>query len=193
MDLVQSFDNNVKSALSFLDRNQYISAAITVFLIVYAGMAAPRLPEYIARLFDNSFFKLLILFLIAYAARENPTVAIIAAIGLMVTLQVLNRYKINQQLARLMMINEQARAEEAAVRKEAFDGEEGEMVPDVQEIAQEQHVPSVEEDPRSCVAKANFRNAFYPQYVNMKPDAYLARYTGDDVAGFDSTAGYASI
>lgn len=193
MDLVESFDNNVKSALSVLDKNQYVSAAITVFLIVYAGMAAPRLPEYIARLFDNTFFKLLILFLIAYAARENPTVAIIAAIGLMVTLQVLNRYKVNQQLSRLLMLNEQARAEEA-VQREAFEGEEGQEGQEVYgEISQEQHLPSSEESGPQCVTEKNFRNSFYPQYVNMKPDAYLARYTGDDVAGFDATAAYASI
>lgn len=42
-----------------------------------------------------------------------------------------------------------------------------------------------------CTRKANFRDSFYPQYVNMKPEAYLARYTGNETYGYDRSARYA--
>ncbi len=45
----------------------------------------------------------------------------------------------------------------------------------------------------SCTKTANYRNSFYPQYVNMKPDAYLARYSGGNVSGYDQDAYYSSM
>lgn len=94
---MQDFDNTVKGYLSFLD-NQYVKTGLALFLILYASLAAPRLPEYIAKLFDNMFFKLLIFFLIAYVAQSSPTVAIIAAIAVMVSLMTLSRYKFNAEM-----------------------------------------------------------------------------------------------
>ena len=79
--------------LSVLD-NDYVSSALSIFLVVYAGMAAPQLPERVARLFENTVFRVLIFFLIAYTSQKNPTVAIIAAVGLMVSLQTLGKYDV---------------------------------------------------------------------------------------------------
>lgn len=51
-----------------------------------------------------------------------------------------------------------------------------------------------EESKQGCgVMKGNYHNSFYPQYTNMKPDAYMARYTGDSVNGYDPTATYSRI
>lgn len=94
----QRFDDTFKSYFGFLD-NDYISAVMSIVLILYAGMAAPRLPENIAVWFDNMFVKLVMFFLIAYTGRRNPTVAAIAAVGLMVTLQTVDRYNTNKKLA----------------------------------------------------------------------------------------------
>ena len=55
----------IQNTLSFLD-NKYISTTIKVFLILYASMIAPRLPSGFIKLFDNTFFKFIMLFLIAY-------------------------------------------------------------------------------------------------------------------------------
>lgn len=98
---MDNFDKTVTQYLSFLD-NEYVSAALSLLLVVYAGMAAPALPPQLAALFDNMFFKLLVFFLIVYSSRRNPTVAIIAAVGLMISLQTLARYKSNMQMMALM-------------------------------------------------------------------------------------------
>lgn len=197
---VRTFDTSVKSALSILDRNEYVSAALTIFLILYAGLAAPQLPEYIANLFDNPLFKLLILFLVAYSANKNPTVAIVAAIGLMISIHTLNRIKINKGLLAMISLQEQAAAEAAPAAPEAapVNGVPEEAV--MTEGFRQDEIPEEalaelegEADPEGCGRTANFRNSFYPQYVNMKPDAYLARYTGNDVSGFDPNSAYASI
>jgi hypothetical protein len=97
-NISNEFDKHVNGLLSGVSGNQYLSTALSIFLILYASLAAPKLPEGIAKLFDNVFFKGVICFLIAYMGNRNPTVAIISAVGLIVSLQTLQRYEINKQM-----------------------------------------------------------------------------------------------
>lgn len=94
---MESFDNTVKNYLGFLD-NEYVSAGLSLFLILYAGVAAPKLPQQVVQLFDNTLVKLFVFFLIVYVSRKNPTVAIIAAVAVLVSLMTLNRIKFNQEM-----------------------------------------------------------------------------------------------
>ena len=94
---MDQFDNTVKNYMSVFD-NQYVSAVLAIILIAYAGIAAPRLPESIANLFDYAIVKLVIFFLIAYMAQKNATVAIIAAVGVLISLMTLSTYKFNREL-----------------------------------------------------------------------------------------------
>lgn len=99
--MFEGFDNTVKNSLSFLD-NEFVTAGLYLFLILYAGLAAPQLPSYIAKLFDYTLFKTLIFFLIIYVSKKNPSVAIIAAIAVMVSLMTLNRLKFGQEMMSLV-------------------------------------------------------------------------------------------
>lgn len=109
----ERFDTHVRSALGFLD-NEYVSAGLSLFLILYASLAAPKLPEKVARLFDNTFVKMVVFFLIGYTGRKNPTVAAIAAVALMVTLQTLNRYETDKMMEKAINGGSSAVAEAAA-------------------------------------------------------------------------------
>lgn len=102
---MSAFDETVKKYTSFLD-NEYVSAGLSIFLIIYAGMAAPKLPEYVARLFDYTLVKLLMFFLIVYISRKNATVAIIAAIAVMVSIMTLNRLKFGKELMEVVRAEE---------------------------------------------------------------------------------------
>jgi hypothetical protein len=226
---MDQFDRTMTGTLSSIDNNPYLSSALSLFLVLYAGLAAPQLPEYVARLFDNPLFKLLMFFLVAYSARKNPTVAIIASVGLMVSLHTLTKFKVNRQLTSMIFAQEaeaeatQAQAEADADADAEDSGEEvvydNNLGLDIDSnVLQEEGVPegalaelqaeegaTLEESMEppagaipqevngGCAKRANFRNSFYPQYVNMKPDAYDARYTGSDVNGFDASSAYASI
>jgi len=94
---LDSFDNTVRRFLSPLD-NEYVTAGLALFLILYSSLAAPKLPSYIAKLFDNTWFKLLCFFLIVYVSRKNATVAIIAAVAVMISLMTLNKIKFNESM-----------------------------------------------------------------------------------------------
>jgi len=94
---MENLDNFVKKHTSWLD-DPYVSGFLIVFLIVYASMAAPKLPNYIANLFDNTFFKLFIFFLIVYVSKRNATVALVAAVALMVSIMALQRIKVGEEM-----------------------------------------------------------------------------------------------
>ena len=70
--------------------NQYVTSALTLFLILYAGLIRPRLPDFLATLFENPFFRLLFLFLLAYVSSRNSQVALIVAVAFMVTMHILS-------------------------------------------------------------------------------------------------------
>jgi len=79
--------------LDFVNNNKILSSVLGLFLILYAAMAAPKLPKSVAKLFDNTLFKLGFMFMIGYLATKDPSTAIISAVALMVTLQTLSSYE----------------------------------------------------------------------------------------------------
>lgn len=211
---IKDFDNTLKGWFSYADKNEYITAAIGLFLIVYASYAAPKLPPSILKLFENPLFKLLIFFLIVYIARLNATIAIIAAVALMVTIHALNKMQIEEKMTVLAYkqkenmdnLLEQFHQNTMMAMPEYpnYEMDLGEMAAKPNEYLSEESVAELQEERKqhpndmgqtgvSCSRRNNFRNNFYPQYVNMKPDAYLSRYTGNEVNGFDPNAGYSSI
>ncbi|MBA42563.1 MAG: hypothetical protein CMF62_00955 [Magnetococcales bacterium] len=192
---MQQFDNTVNQYLSFLD-NEYVSTGLSLFLVLYAGMAAPQLPENVARLFENTFFKVLIFFLIVYTSRRNPTVAIISAVALMVSLQTLSKYDTNRKLMEIVDQEEMTLSEQSQHLPV-------ELPPQRPQITPEQHMNSQEVMPESltelegdvqsqCSHSQNYRDSFYPQYVEAKGHQ-RARNEQEPVAGFDVAQNYASL
>jgi hypothetical protein len=199
------FDNTVKGWMSVIDNNEYLTAALIIFLIVYASYAAPKLPPYILHLFDNPLFKLLIFFLIVYSAKKNPTVAIIAAVALMVSIHALNKLKLDQMMMRFI---EQDRERMANISYNPMAEYQGIPKP-ANELVMEHvthpessmNMASIEElreenksEPGSeNIDQNEYKNGFYPQYANVKQEAYLGAFTGNNVGGFDPQSAYASI
>jgi len=140
---MDEFNRVVNEALSVLD-NQIVSSVLGLFLVLYAGLAAPKLPRSIAKLFDNPIFRIIVLFLVAFMASKNKSVALIAAVGLVISFQTLNRHKMNDQL--ITAIEEQGEEEIVAEQpvEEAENAEESIPGPmDTQEFAE---VPNSEEE-----------------------------------------------
>lgn len=72
--------------------NPYVSGAALLFLVLYAGMAAPQLSPVIAQLFDYTVFKVAILTSVLIVNKYNTSVALMVAIGFVLTLNTLSRY-----------------------------------------------------------------------------------------------------
>lgn len=104
---MEAFDKLVKDNTQFLD-NEYVSGALLVFLIVYSSAIAPKLPNYMIRMFDYTAVKLLFFFMILLVSKKSPTIALIGAVALMVSIITLNRLKFDQEM--MSVVNNEERS-----------------------------------------------------------------------------------
>jgi hypothetical protein len=81
-------------SLTGLVGNKYVSTSASLFLILYAGMARPQLPQFVANLFDNAVFRLTILSLIVFMSGQNIQLSVMVAIAFTITMNLLNEQKI---------------------------------------------------------------------------------------------------
>lgn len=70
--------------------NQYLMAAVKVLLVVYAVRFAPRLPENVQVLFDNSFVKIAGMASILIIANYDFQLAILVAAAIVISLNLLS-------------------------------------------------------------------------------------------------------
>jgi hypothetical protein len=66
--------------------NKYVSTAITIGLGLYAALLGPNLPTFVKDLFQNTLFRILILFLVIVRGNKDPKMAIIISIAFILTL-----------------------------------------------------------------------------------------------------------
>jgi hypothetical protein len=66
--------------------NKYVSTAITIGLGLYAALLGPNLPTFVKDLFQNTLFRILILFLVVVRGNKDPKMAIMIAVGFVLTL-----------------------------------------------------------------------------------------------------------
>lgn len=194
-DTIINFNTTATNSFSFLD-NEVVSFTVILLLILYAVFAVSYLPPSILQLFDYPLFNFVVLFIIAYASRKNPTVGIIAGIAFLVTIQTLNKLKAvstvmpmtypTEPMVDIGMLPQNQQSNEMVL----------EDITSPEVMIPEGAVTQIQVEEKSqpgCTVRANFRNSFYPQYVNMKPDAYMARYNGLDVDAYDPDADYAKL
>ena len=66
--------------------NKYVSTSISVILVLYAALLGPNLPPVIQKLFTNTIFRIIVLFMVILTANKEPKVAIMIAIAFILTL-----------------------------------------------------------------------------------------------------------
>jgi hypothetical protein len=66
--------------------NKYVSTAITVALGLYAALLGPEVPDFVKDLFNNTIFRIFILFIVVVRGNKDPKMAIMIAIAFVLTL-----------------------------------------------------------------------------------------------------------
>ena len=92
---MDSFGELFKKSTPFLE-NEYVVGALTLFVVSYAGMLAPNLPDYIEKLFENMFVRIAMFFLFIYVQKRNFRVALISSVALVLSIAVLNRLNLEK-------------------------------------------------------------------------------------------------
>ena len=98
--LSNSFNKMTIPFLNFLEvgnknYNPYLTGLLSILLIGYASIAAPKLPRDVVELMvGNPFVKVIFMAAIVwlFTSRKNPALALLVAIGFMVTLSLLDKY-----------------------------------------------------------------------------------------------------
>jgi len=110
---------------NFLE-NKNVTAAVSLLLALYAGLAAPALPNVVITFFDTFLGKVLFIFLIAFVASKNVQVAIMLSVAFIVTLNVANKRYAESFMNIEQFNNENFDADEEEDENEDFHADEEE-------------------------------------------------------------------
>ena len=80
--------------LNGIFEHKYLSIIFTMFLVFYSSRAAPKLPNFMLKLFDNAIFRILILTLIVYKGNRDPQFAIMIAVCFTISMNILSKQKL---------------------------------------------------------------------------------------------------
>ena len=78
--------------------NKYVALSVTVLLILYGYMLSRiGLPKYMQNLFNNTIFRIIFLsLLLIYNFDSSPSVALLVAIGFVMTIQYLSKQEMDE-------------------------------------------------------------------------------------------------
>jgi hypothetical protein len=91
--LVETIDKQACDILSFLD-NKMIRTSIMTFLAIYIAVWSPRLPENIAKLFQNNFFRLAVFTLALFVSTKDLGVSLMIALAFLVTMISIRKFNL---------------------------------------------------------------------------------------------------
>ena len=105
-----------KESIESVLNNVYVSGFIKVFIILYAVLAAPKLPSWIAKLFHHSIFQIIIFALIAYTATKDISISLLIALAFFVSFHSYTRHLLSKLASKTKSIA--VKAKDAVVKAE---------------------------------------------------------------------------
>ena len=70
-----------------------VGTIISLFLVLYGGLAGPNLPSNFKKLFESKIFKIVILSLVAYSSTKDFKIAVMLAVAFNISVAIFdNRY-----------------------------------------------------------------------------------------------------
>jgi hypothetical protein len=85
--------SQINKTLEKLFENDISGNIIKLFLVLYASLAAPKIPKFIRLMFDNALFKIIMLALIVYQSNKDLSLALMISISFTLTLNYFNMEK----------------------------------------------------------------------------------------------------
>jgi uncharacterized membrane protein YjdF len=85
---MENFNQIVNDFLEPLE-DQYISNFLQLFLVLYAGLAAPKLPRKFLQFLDVVPIQIFVLFLVVWKGTRDPSTSLIVAVALFVSVNTL--------------------------------------------------------------------------------------------------------
>jgi hypothetical protein len=83
------------SILNLMD-NSYLFTLAKLFIILYSVIIAPKLPDYIAKLFHQTIFQIIMFAIITFVATKDVTISILLTISFFISFHSYTRHLYNQ-------------------------------------------------------------------------------------------------
>lgn len=90
MEGIKYFDKTVNSIMDIFKTNNILKGALHLVIILYAARIAPTLPPQVLNLFENTYVKLAVFFIILWTAQSSPSTAILLSLAFLVTMNFVN-------------------------------------------------------------------------------------------------------
>ena len=110
--------NQMNEKLNSSLTNKTTVGALSLFLILYAALAAPKLPYSVTNKMDNIYVKIVIVLFIAFIASKNIAVGIIATIALVMTIQSISRNRKIKKLGEIINNSEESNVKDMIKKNE---------------------------------------------------------------------------
>ena len=95
------FDPNV------LVENVFLFSILSIFLVMYGPRLHPKLPNSLRNLFNNRFFRVLVMFLVVYLSNKNLALSLTITIIYVVTMSIVNHVNAVEMLTMEMFYGAQ--------------------------------------------------------------------------------------
>ena len=87
---MDQFNQTVNKYISSLKTNDVLNGVLVLFLVLYAGIAAPSLPAPVLKLFDYAAFRVSVLALIMWNNNGNPALSLSLAMAFIASMNTLS-------------------------------------------------------------------------------------------------------
>ena len=92
----EEFNNIVNKNLGWMHNNKYVVPVLSLFLVLYVALARPKLPNFVAKLFENPVFRFLIISYIMYRGNDDPQLSLMIAAAFLITMHMINKQRVNK-------------------------------------------------------------------------------------------------
>lgn len=79
--------------------NKYFFAVFAIFSSLYAFQIRPQLPDFLVKLFQNSIFRILILFLVLVRGYKDPQFSLLVAVAFIVIMDAVRQHVFKESFA----------------------------------------------------------------------------------------------
>lgn len=106
--MIKSINETLQPLEKLLNKsldNKQFNLFLKVFLVLYASLAAPKLPKQILDILNHTISKIIVVFIIIYFTTKDPSLAILSSVAFIVTIQYSNKLNIFKN-NKIEMMNE---------------------------------------------------------------------------------------
>ena len=97
--------NNKSAQYNFIgavNKGSILAIILSILLILYASLAAPKLPKSVVKLFNNTIAKIIFIFLMLIVAGIQPLFSIIISICILIMIQLLAYYESSDRIMNII-------------------------------------------------------------------------------------------